>query len=138
MKKVGSISLAELNNRGYELTEEQQKNSEVLLYRINIIRAIRNIPMVVSSGVRSEADQIRIYEQKGYAREKIPMGSKHLKGAAIDISDPDERLMNWCIENEHILERIGLWIERGTVGWVHFQSIPYGSYKPGKSMFFNA
>ena len=133
-RKVGLISPGEVNNKDYELTQEQGENLPVILYRMNIIRAMRDVPMIVTSGVRSEADQIRIYSEKNIS--PVPMGSKHLKGAAIDILDRDERLMNWCIENEHVLERIGLWIERGTVGWVHFQCLPYGSYKPGKSMFF--
>jgi hypothetical protein len=132
------ISLSELNPRGLSLTQEQEQNSDELLYKINIVREVYGLPMIVTSGIRTKEDQIRIYKEKGITdTAKIPMGSCHLKAAAIDIADQNGNLMLWCKTNEKLISLIRLWIELGTSGWVHFQSIPYGSWVEGKTIFFN-
>ena len=92
--------------------------------------------MIPTSGVRSYNEHIRIYEKKGISIDKVPMGSKHLKAAAVDIKDTVGHLYEWLILNESLLIKLGLWVERGTKGWVHLQSHAYGSWQPGKSMFF--
>lgn len=52
--------------------------------------------------------------------------SKHMTGQAIDISDPDGDLDEWCLENPQALAELGLWLEHpsATKGWCHVQTIP--------------
>ncbi len=75
-------------------------------------------------------DQLRINPKS--------LKSNHLSGNAIDISDPNQELQKWCLENIALLEEVGLWLESFDYckNWVHFQSVPYGSWKLGKSRFF--
>lgn len=131
-----AISSKELNPKGYALTEVQRLNQEKLRPAINIIRESYGFPMIVTSGVRSEADHRKIYADKakraGITKFRVPMGSMHLKGAAVDIFDPNGKLYKWCKDNPKILEKAGLYCEEGTVGWVHFQCI---QPKSGKRWF---
>lgn len=130
------ITLKELNPKGHLLTEEQEVNLPILHRRINIIREKRALSMVVTSGVRSVEDHKRIYTEKarkaGMTAFRVPMGSMHLKGAAVDIYDPGGELYRWCKENEGVLVEAALWCEEGTNGWVHFQIYPP---KSGKRWF---
>lgn len=121
-----AISLKELikDTKFDSLSKEIRDNLMNLLERINRVRDKWGKAMVVTSGLRTKADQIRVYKEKGITDEKkIPMGSQHLKGAAVDISDPKKELQKWCTDNEKFLEEIGLWMEDfdATPTWVHFQ-----------------
>lgn len=130
------IKESEINPKGYDLTDEQAANLAILLERINKVRAAYGKPMSVSSGVRSMADHLRIYKEKGITdQSKIPMKSRHLLGAAVDIRDPDLKLAEWVKANEKVLEEAELWCESldATKGWVHFQIFPPASGK----RFFN-
>jgi hypothetical protein len=126
--------MEELNPKKFTLTKEQENNLAVLFMRINKIRSIYGKPMVVTSGVRDIEDHKRIYRQKGVPDSKIPLGSKHLKGQAVDISDPKGDLAAWCKANIDALEQNELWLEDPSVtaGWVHFQTVPP---KSGKRFF---
>jgi uncharacterized protein YcbK (DUF882 family) len=132
----------ELLNNKYDLddqNDEIKENLEELLEKINKIRDLYGKPMTVTSGLRSMADHKRIYAAKGITDEsKIPMKSKHLYGQAVDISDPNKELQNWCKQNESELKDIGVWLEdfAATKNWCHFQIVPYGSWKAGKSIWF--
>lgn len=108
-----AILATELNPHGYETTQEQSDNLATLLIRINKIRDLWGRPMIVTSGLRSEADQARI--NPGAPK------SKHLIGAACDIAD-DGKLKIWLKSNPGVL--VDLWCEEGTIGWVHFQIFP--------------
>lgn len=61
--------------------------------------------------------------------------SKHMTGHAIDISDPEGDLDEWCMEHPEVLQTIGLWQEHpsATKGWCHVQTIPP---KSGKRVFY--
>ena len=61
--------------------------------------------------------------------------SKHMSGHAIDISDPEGDLDEWCLEHQDTLAAIGLWLEHpsATKGWCHAQTLPP---KSGKRVFF--
>lgn len=61
--------------------------------------------------------------------------SKHMSGHAIDISDPEGDLDEWCMDNEETLQTIGLWLEHpsATKGWCHVQTVPP---KSGKRVFY--
>lgn len=121
------------------LPKEHQDNLLVLLERINKVRIAYGRSMIITSCIRTKEDQIRIYNQKGITDiNRIPMKSKHIICAAVDISDPKRELQVWCQNNQELLRSIGLWLEdfRYTQNWVHFQIMPYGSYKEGGSIFF--
>lgn len=126
-----SISIKELNPKGVALSAVQTANLQRLFERINRVRSAYGRPMMVTSGVRSEADHRRIYadiaKKKGLAIVRVPMGSQHLKAAACDIADADGSLMEWCRMNVELISEIGLWIEADTNGWVHFQCVAPGS-----------
>jgi hypothetical protein len=132
------IVLSELNPKKFPTTPEIDANLLDLLGKISKVRQLWGKPMIVTSGLRSMEDHKRIYKLKGIPEDKIPMGSKHLYGQAVDISDPKGELAKWCHEHEKELKEIGVWIEatESTPTWVHFQTIKYGSYKDGKSIFF--
>ncbi len=114
-----------------------KENLKVLHYRINIVRKIWRKPMVVTSGLRSKEDHLRIYKNiarrkgKEFDIRKVPMRSKHLFGQAIDIYDPNKQLQQWIKDNIDVMEAIGFWFESfdHTPNWVHFQIIPPGSGK---------
>lgn len=137
------ITKEELNPHCYGLTDEQEKNQKELLIRINKLRAAWGKPMIGTSGVRSAEEHVNIYRKKAekagqvFDITKVPMLSKHLFGAAWDVSDPKGELYAFCQKDkEKALEDADLWVEKDTKGWVHFQMLPYGSYKKGKSRFF--
>ena len=129
------ISMEELLNKKYSLAQqpaETQANLQELLIRINKVRKLWANPMIVTSGLRSMGDHLRIYKNKGITdTKKIPMRSKHLYGQAVDISDPKQKLQAWCKANEAALVEIGMWMEdfSATSNWVHFQIVPPGSGK---------
>lgn len=130
-----SISLKEIikETKFSSLSKEVQDNLMTLLERINKIRAKWGKPMTVTSGLRTKEDQIRVYKDKGITDiNKIPMGSQHLKGAAIDIFDPKLELTAWLKANPKVLEDTMLWCEEGNKNWVHFQLYPP---KSGKRWF---
>lgn len=138
-----SISIKELNKNNVELTPEQEQNLKVLHEKMNKIRTLWGRPMIVTSGVRSMADHLRIYRElaekrgKEFDESKVPMGSMHLKASACDISDPDGKLFDWCKANEEKLAEIGLWLEeKDDQARVHFQIFQYRSWAEGKSRFF--
>lgn len=122
------ISMDELLNHKYKLencTDTQKKNLPVLLERVNKVRLLWDKPMTVTSGLRSVEDHLRIYAAKGITDvSKIPMMSRHLSGAAVDIADEGLILTAWLKEYPHILENSELWCEDGNKNWVHFQIVP--------------
>jgi hypothetical protein len=111
-----------------DIEHSAQLNLDELLKRINVIREAWGKPMTVTSGFRDPQDQLRIYRAKGIPDNKIPMGSAHLKGAAVDILDTDGSLMQWCRDNVPLLEKTELWCEDDpSTPRVHFQIYPPGS-----------
>ena len=109
-------------------TDEIQKNLAILLPHVNIIRAAWGKPMIVTSGLRTLADHLRIYAAKGITDPaKIPMKSRHLIGAAVDVSDPKLELTAWLKANPQHLELAELWCEEGNKNWTHFQIVPPAS-----------
>ena len=132
-EKVYMISLKELlkEKELNTLPKEHQDNMLVLLERINKVRSAYNKPMSVTSGYRAKEDHIRIYKELAVKRKvpfdetKIPWGSSHLKGAAVDISDPDGKLYAWTEQNVKLMEEIGLWMEvKDDQKRVHYQIYP--------------
>lgn len=122
------ISMDELLNNKYKLEDQSQNIQDalgVLLERVNKVREEYGKPMVVTSGLRTMADHLRIYAAKGIVDQaKIPMKSHHLFGEAVDISDPNLELTSWLKANPDILEDAQLWCEDKNANWVHFQTCP--------------
>lgn len=131
------LSMKELLG-SYKLEDQPkttQDNLNKLLKSVNVVRIAWGKPMTVTSGLRSMADHLRIYKNKGITDpSKIPLKSRHLYGEAVDISDPNKELQIWCKANEKILEQAGLWMEDFSVtpNWCHFQCVPP---KSGKRWF---
>lgn len=136
-----SISIKEMlkDKKLEDLPADHQANVLIVFDKINKVREKYGKPMTPTSFYRSIAEHLAIYAKKGITNKKlIPMKSKHLYGQAIDIADPDGKLKEWCKANEAFLLSIGLWMEHydDTIGWAHFQIVPYGSWKQGKSIWF--
>jgi uncharacterized protein YcbK (DUF882 family) len=123
------LTLKEINPHNYDVTPEISNNLNILLERMNKVRTVWAKPMIVTSGLRSQADQQRINPKASK--------SKHLIGAAVDIYDPKGELHDWCKANEELLRGIGLWLENRQGNWQHFQILPFGSYKPTGTIWFN-
>lgn len=115
-----------------------------LLRRVNIVRLKWNKAMIVTSGVRTWTEHLRIYKEKGITDlAHIPKLSKHLEtvtnAAAVDIADPGLNLTKWLKdtpEGRAVLEEADLYCEDGNSNWTHFQNKPFGSYKPGGTRWF--
>lgn len=120
------ISEKELNPHGYKPDVETAANLAKLLTIMNVIRTAYGKPMTVTSGLRSDADQKRI-------NPKAPK-SNHIKGLAVDISDPHGEVWAWCMTNMKLMEEQGIYFEdkNATPTWVHFQIVPP---KSGKRIF---
>lgn len=110
------ISLSELNPKKYDLTDEIRANLEDLLVRLNKVRVVWGHPMIITSGLRSVADQQRI-------NPKAPK-SRHLEGNAADVLDQDGAFNQWCIDNQKLLAEVGLWCETRVGPWQHLQRVP--------------
>lgn len=121
------ISMKEILGK-YDLekcNDTQKANLPILLERVNKVRSEWGKPMIVTSGLRSVEDHLRIYAAKGITdTSKIPMQSRHLTGRAVDIADEGLVLTKWLKDNPKVLETAELWCEEGNKNWVHFQIVP--------------
>lgn len=119
---MGQISLQELNQHNYPTTPEIDANLNDLLVKINQVRQAYNTPMIVTSGLRSEAQQQQLIADEKSTATK----SNHLLGQAVDIQDTDGTLRDWVKRNMDLMIEIGFWFEdfSHTIGWLHFQTIP--------------
>jgi len=116
------ITMKELNPDNLPLEGAVERNIKTLFERMNEFRGIWGKPMIVTSGLRSDEKQKALIAE-GKSKARL---SRHLFGAACDIFDPNKELGRWCLENEAVLVKIGLWCEHPdyTRNWVHFQIIP--------------
>jgi hypothetical protein len=115
-----------------DFNDEIKENAFELIRRINALGF--EPPMYFSSCLRSKKVHERIYKEKGVPADKIPWGSSHLYGKAVDVADPKNILKDFLSKNVAKLEWNKLWCEdfASTPGWVHFQSEPP---KSGKIFF---
>ena len=77
-----------------EFISDKDKPSQEILDNIKRVAYVLSIykhklfngqPITITSGYRSPQHQIEVYRQKGITdKSKIPMGSYHLKGLAVD------------------------------------------------------
>lgn len=112
------ITYQELNRKGHKLPDDIEANLQKLLEKINLVRALYNKPMIVTSGVRTEEEQQRINPNAPH--------SYHINGEAVDIADPSRELKTWVKSHICDMETIGFWFEdfSATPTWVHFQIVP--------------
>lgn len=111
------FSLTELLNAGQHKWKESEidlvtkRNLEDLIRKVNALGY--QPPMRATSCLRSIADQQRI--------NPSAMGSSHLYGCAVDISDTDGKLKKWLVANKNKLVECGLWMEdpESTKTWCH-------------------
>lgn len=109
--------------KAHKCPPELEVNLSDLLHRINILRGVYGQPMIVTSGYRTPDHNKRIGGAKN---------SAHLYCQAVDFRDLSGKLKDWMLQNAHVLEELGLWMEdpNYTRGWVHIQS------RPAKSRVF--
>ena len=115
------IKLEELNPHKYATTPEIDANLNTLLTKLNKVRSAYNTPMIVSSGLRDNAQQQALIA----AGKSKASKSKHLTGEAADILDKDGKLKDWINNNVELMETIGVWFEDFgyTKNWVHIQIV---------------
>lgn len=128
------------------IPEEFEQQLGSLLLKANMFCQFLGFEPMISSGFRSMEEHLTIYRRKGIEyQSKIPMASRHLSCQALDWYDPDRKVQKFVLDNQKLTEEIGLWFESfdytpkaGSKSrpWVHMQSVQYGSWKPGKSIFF--
>lgn len=101
-----------------EYTQAISDNLDVLLQKINVIRAAYGKPMRVTSGWRPASINGMI--------KNAALKSNHMIGCAVDVADPKGELRDWCLQNLDLMKATGLYLEdfRYTKGWVHFGSLP--------------
>ena len=109
-------------------------NAETLIPKVNLINKAYihagGSEFIQTSGYRSIQDHLRIYSEinakriaKGLKALNVPMGSAHLSGLGIDVSDPEAKLRAWLKgDGAQYLIALDLYCEEGTDGWIHFQA----------------
>ena len=110
-----------------ELTATLRWNAEITVARANDLLASFGEYREVNSGWRPA---IVNATTPGAA-----MRSKHMTCEAIDLSDPDGDLDEYCLTHLDLLEGIGLWLEHpsSTKNWTHIQTC---APRSGKRVFF--
>ena len=116
-----------------ELTDEITRNaSRTVVLANELIAAYRehtgdSEPRTVNSGWRPVAVNA--------ATANAAPRSKHMLGQAIDLSDPEGDLDEWCLAHPARLAELGLWQEHpaSTKGWCHVQIVPP---KSGNRVFY--
>jgi hypothetical protein len=111
------------------MTPELESNAERLLGLVNALLATYGGHPHVTSGWRPpKVNEIT---------PNAAVNSKHMKGQAIDLADPEGLLDDWLMSDTGLdaMGAIGLWMEHpaATKGWTHLQSIPPAS---GRRVFY--
>lgn len=99
------------------MTPEIRAAAADLLPRVNTFLEWARSPGLLRSGWRPAAVNAQV---PGAAPASL-----HISGHAVDISDVDQALADFCIANLNLLIEGGLWMEdpRCTPNWVHLQSV---------------
>lgn len=102
---------------------EVYANAQEMLRRVNALLAeCAHIPAAAAPSQTSG------WRPVGY-NATVPgaaVGSRHITGEAIDLSDPGGELDEFLFDNPHLLAKHELWAEHplATKNWVHLQSVP--------------
>jgi hypothetical protein len=103
-----------------EYTQQISDNLDLLLEKLNVVRAAYGLPMKVNSAWRPTT----INSMTPGAAPN----SKHVEGLACDFNDPDGKLFEWCLQNLDLLNSLSIYLEdprwtrtKSGGGWVHMQ-----------------
>jgi hypothetical protein len=116
-----------------ELTDAIRERASHTVSRANLLLTVYkddtgdSEPKLVSSGWRPPQVNANV--------PNAAVRSKHMTGEAIDISDPEGDLDQWCMDNLQELEDIGLYLEHpsATKNWCHLQTV---APRSGKRVFY--
>lgn len=111
------------------VTDQILENAEITVTRVNTLlhaMALAGVPLVVSPKTGSLCSSGWRPPAVNSVTPGAAKKSKHLIGAACDLYDPHEKLDEFCMRNEDLLERLCLWLEHpeSTQGWCHVQIFP--------------
>lgn len=115
----------------HDLPADIQDNLRDLHRRVAALEAASGLHFEPTSGLRTMARHQAIYAEinakrakKNLAPLRVPLGSRHLYGQAVDIWDPKGKLKQWCAANVQKLADQGIYCEafEATPTWVHMQS----------------
>jgi hypothetical protein len=106
-----------------DYTPQISDNCDLLVEKLNVLRAVYGHPMIVASGYRPPA----VNSGTPNAAQK----SNHMLCLAADIKDVDGKFWNWCLANLDLLTATGCYLEdrRWTPTWVHIQIVSPKSRK---------
>lgn len=95
---------------------------DVLCKTLNDLQVLYKKPFVITSGVRSQTEQLLISPDHPH--------SYHVIGAAVDIKD-DGRIFEWCKDHKGAVTELGIYLEneRCDPGHLHIQILPPRSGK---------
>lgn len=113
----------ELNPHHYPTTSEIDANLNILRDKLNQLRVAYNKPLIITSGLRSQDQQKQLISE-GKSKAST---SKHLIGAAADVSDTNGSLHAFLQTNPELCESIGIWMENRQGPWIHIQILPPAS-----------
>jgi len=101
-------------HKEYPLTPSMINNLTVLVQKITSLEAAYGARFIISSGYRPG----RFNAAVGGAHR-----SAHTTCQAVDISDKDGKIKDWCLKNIALLNASGLYMEDPlkTKTWVHLQ-----------------
>lgn len=115
-----------------DVTEEVEENALRLLDAVNNLLDRAEEDGVVLEINPKTKTYVSGTENGGFRPQSCPVGapnSKHKKGLAVDVYDPEGELDEWCGRNVKVLEELGLYLEASkyTPTWCHIQCEPPGS-----------
>jgi hypothetical protein len=112
-----------------ELTDEIRANAAQTVSKANLLLNVFKAK-TQDTEIRKVNSGWRPEQINGKTAGAAPR-SKHMLGLAIDISDPEGDLKSWCMDNQDVLQDIGLWMEHPSAckGWLHVQVVPPKSQK---------
>lgn len=130
MKLITQENYLKGRDKKYPIDSDQERNMNVIIQKANALLDRFGEYRACTSGYRpAELNSAVVGASKT---------SKHIRCLAIDLEDIDGRLKKFILDNVQILEELGLWMEdpEKTKTWVHIQSIPFNSWKEGKTRIF--
>jgi hypothetical protein len=106
-----------------DYTQEISNNCDLLVEKLNVLRAAYGHPLIISSGYRPPA----VNAGTPNAAQK----SNHMFCLAADFKDIDGKFWNWCLANLDLLAATGCYLENRcwTPSWTHVQIVPPASRK---------
>ena len=126
-----------------ELTPAHRANAAITISRLNqVMAAMREGKVVIEWSPLSPKNIAVSPLNSGWRplavniiTPKAAKFSQHVECCAGDLYDPEGELDDWCMSNQAVLERIGLWLEHpsATKGWCHLQIVPP---KSGRRVFY--